>query len=487
MLNENELVRMVLRCKTGSIPMALDAVRRYATDAGFDSTDILRLETAVEEACLNVVHHAFDSPDTGEFSLHIERHPGALHVIVADQGLPYDFAGHRDTGAGIGMRLIRALTDETRFEYLGKAGKRVVLVKMLPDQTVEPYIEEEISDAAAKQLDARELNVSIRTMLPDESIDVARCLYRSYGYTYAADLLYYPDRLRERIECGLLRPCVATNPDGVIAGYLAVMLNSLDAKVAETGQAVVDPRFRGQGIFERMKEFAVSEARGAGLYGVYSESVTIHPYTQKGNHALGARETGLLLGYVPDAMQFQKFAGIGERQAVVLFYLRLNTEPLRTVYPPLHHSGIIKKIYAQGGFKRTCMDGDPGDVMPVTQANSALTVAVRDEWSQAIITISEFGSDAVAAVRAHISELRLRRIDCIYLDLPLGNYATAALCAEFEMLGFFFGGMIPEYCNGDVLRLQLLNNVRVTPERITVHSDFGRELLEYVLHEMGKA
>jgi len=80
-----------------------------------------------------------------------------------------------------------------------------------------------------------------------------------------------------------------------------------------------------------------------------------------------------------------------------------------------------------------------------------------------------------------LRELCLRRVDCIYLDLPLSNPATQRSCANLEMLGFSFGGIIPELYDGDVLRLQYLNNVEVNPETIQVASDFGKELLDYVI------
>ncbi|MCD6176727.1 MAG: hypothetical protein J7K29_02705 [Candidatus Cloacimonetes bacterium] len=35
--------------------------------------------------------------------------------------------------------------------------------------------------------------------------------------------------------------------------------------------------------------------------------------------------------------------------------------------------------------------------------------------------------------------------------------------------------------NGDVLRLQYLNNVEIDPNKIVAASDFGKELADYVL------
>ena len=53
-----------------------------------------------------------------------------------------------------------------------------------------------------------------------------------------------------------------------------------------------------------------AEARAAdgrprdGLFGLYSEATAAHPYSQRANVALGAVETGLLLGYIPASVEY---------------------------------------------------------------------------------------------------------------------------------------------------------------------------------------
>ena len=49
------------------------------------------------------------------------------------------------------------------------------------------------------------------------------------------------------------------------------------------------------------------------------------------------------------------------------------------------------------------------------------------------------------------------------------------------LLGFFLAGVVPELREGDVLRLQYLHDVSVDPSVIKIYSDFGRELLDYVM------
>ncbi len=97
---------------------------------------------------------------------------------------------------------------------------------------------------------------------------------------------------------------------------------------------------------------------------------------------------------------------------------------------------------------------------------------------------SLIGSDLPDLVRLRLRELCLRRIDWISLDLPLSHAEARDLCAPIEALGFFFAGIIPELIDGDVLRLQYLNDVEADVESAKLASEFGKELFDYVVGAM---
>ena len=319
-------------------------------------------------------------------------------------------------------------------------------------------------------------------MTEDDAVALARCIDRAYGYTYA-DFIYYPDRIAEMLREGLMVSCVAVNEAGEIVGHLALLRNGAGAVIAESAAAVVDPRYRGHALFKTMKVFMAAEAARRGLLGLYSEAMTLHPFTQKGNIALGAHETGLMLAYVPGDVNTRKIdtSPQGERAALLLYYLRTNPEPHRTVHTPPHHRAILEDICGRIGLDRRFAD-PPASAPPFAEM-TRLDVQVRPELGVATITVRDCGEDAARQIRHHLTGLCRRKIDAIYLDLPLGDPATARLCASGEAAGFFFAGMIPEYGHGDVLRLQYLNNLDIRMEGIVVVSEFGRRLLDHVAAE----
>jgi GNAT superfamily N-acetyltransferase len=383
---------------------------------------------------------------------------------------------------------MKAFADEIHFLNLGRGGKRVELVKNLPYKDVEAYISEEEKGRTLPLSPVPEdIPITIRLMKPDDSVGLARCVHRCYGYTYANADVYFPDRVRELLESGLLISHVALSPDDEVIGHSAIRKEWADSMIGERGQAVVDPRYRGHGLFNKLLNSLMAHAKDIGMYGTYSEGVAVHTYSQKAALLAGGHETGILLGYIPATMFFKQIqeGDRQQRQAVVLMYTRLNDEPWRDVYPPFHHQSIIRRIYEENNFRRNIKEAvnvkEPADVPGASQVD----VRVHSDASQAYMLIKQYGADLEDLVKFRLRELCLRKIDCIYVDLPLSHPSTPKFCASLEMLGFFFGGIVPEMSEGDVLRLQYLNNVDVDIDSIQIASDFGKEMLDYVARARG--
>ena len=94
--------------------------------------------------------------------------------------------------------------------------------------------------------------------------------------------------------------------------------------------------------------------------------------------------------------------------------------------------------------------------------------------------------EVVAAERHHLFHREC--LDAVYVDLPLGDPATALVADDLERLGVSYAGVFPNSrTDGDVLRMQSLHRVRVKADDIAVASDHGRELLEYVLGDLPAA
>lgn len=481
---ENILAKLTLQAREEFISCAVSLVKAIAGQEGFTDRQIMHLETITEEACLNVIQHAFDPGDSGSFDLSVIRAAGKIIVAIEDKGLPFDPAAFESgQQGGLGLRLMRGLADEVKFFNLGRKGKRVELVKYLPKQDPE-FLMTEADRKVSENKDIRSDDpVTYRMMSPEDATGLTRCVYRTYGYSYGCDYIYNPPEVREMLSSGIIESFLAVTESDEIVGHLAMIFHKLGAMVAESGQAVVDNRFRGRKLFEKLKLQLLDYAKNKGLYGIYSEATTAHPYSQKGNVTLGAVETGFLLGYAPESISIKTIESKNKemRLSGLLFYLKINEEPNRTIYLPEKHKDMLNKIISKISMNRVF--GMPGTKTDM-QNSSVVLSKIRPEWGHAMINVVDYGNDFIPAMKSLLRDIKNQNISAIYLDLPLSNELTPHFYQELESLGFFFCCYIPEYEEGDVMRMQYLNNIVIDAEKIAVASEFGRELLAYVMNDL---
>ena len=478
---EEQVASVTIAADAGFLPPVIDFVKQMAQKVGL--VDSGQIEGAVELVCMNVIEHAFGPDEEGYFDVQVLGGPGRVVVAVEDRGLPFDYSRLQEGEDGTVLEMLHRSFDEVRFVNLGRRGNRVELRKHLPHTDVREHLPE---DEHRRTLEAsavsEDVPLEIRMMRPEESFELSRCVYRSYGYSYDWDYIYYPDRIRDLQEQGLMRSCVAVTPEGEFVGHLAVTVERAGSPVGEAGQAVVDPRFRGHHLFPKMKTFMAGWAGDGGMYGLYSEATAVHPYSQKGNLQLGARETGFLLGYIPASVSYKQIGEEreGRRGSVALFYMRVSDEPEREIFPPAPYLEEVIRVVEHNGLRRVISEVPEPALQP-----SRMSVEVRQDHNLAFVRVDEPGPDLTESVHRHLRDLCLHRVDCVYVDLPLSDPATPSAAAGLESLGVFFGGIIPEAHagGGDVLRLQYLNNVEVQAGDVSTASDFGEELLNLIFRQ----
>jgi serine/threonine-protein kinase RsbW len=427
------------------------------------------------------MEHAYLEGEAGTVDLSLYVRPGAIVFALDDQGIPFDFRPfEKEERSSLVGVLGRAFRGKVRCLSRGRSGNRVELTVPLPGRApLAALAEKEIARAADAVPAPADTPLDLRLMAAADAEGLTRCLYRTYGYSYFDDYLYDPDEVRRRLQSGRLSACVAVSADGEIVGYLSLLLEPPGTLLGEAATGLVDPRYRGHHLFERMKGFLRDYARQRGLRGIYSEAVTAHPYTQKGSLALGAREIGILLADLPAGVVFKAIgAARAQRAATVMLYLPVTPSPPRDIYAPPAHAALIGRLYQLTGLPRTLR---PLSTSTPAPAGSQVDVHVDTDVNEAYLTVRSAGENLERLTRFRLRELCQQGTDVIYIDLPLSDSAAMAATERVESLGFFFAGVVPEKDDGDILRLQYLNRVTIDPQLIQVASDFGRELLDYVL------
>ena len=439
----------------------------------------------IEESLVSVISSSFEPDDYGFITFSINYKPGSLTFSFEDKGLPVSVEMlEKDEISSLGILIIKHLADEFRFINLGKEGKRLEIVKNVPEDSIAALLDSTPSPETAPASPDEELH--FRLLTPEDAVDLARLTYRAYGYTYSG-LAYLPEKLKEQLEFGYMKAVVVFNATGLMIANLGLFFDKPGEKVADSGMAIVDPRYRGHNLFKRMKSFAIDHGRETGMYGLYSESVTIHPYTQKGNITLGAKEIGCLIAFIGEHITFKKINedGLSQRQAVMLYYLKINQEPKRAVFVPGIYRDFILEIYDELGLKREVFT--ESDMPSHGPGESVVTTSFKPDINIATIIVEQYGIDIVSRIRTTVKEFCIKKVDSIYLELPLCDPETMIYVNDFRKIGFFMGGVIPEFRNGDVLKLQYLNNLFIDPSKIIVASERGKKVLSFILDDREKA
>jgi len=328
------------------------------------------------------------------------------------------------------------------------------------------------------------VNVTFRFLEPDEGAVLSEAIEAAYGDSYDVRWVYDIAEVSARLAAGTYVACVAETEEGELLCHEGMSLGAAGDAVGHSGQAVTMPAARGQHLFTKTKRFLMDWATQQGLAGMYSEATAAHPYSQRANIELGAHETGFLLGWIPASVSNDAAARERRgRQSAALFYTKLNDGHERPVYAPERHHEIVAQTIDLCGL-RGALTAVPADAELAER--SELHVAVDRDHNLALITVHVPGADLEAVVAAERHHLFHRVcLDAIYLDLPLDLPATALVADHLEALGVSYSGVFPNSrCDGDVLRMQSLHRVRIKADDVSVASEHGRELLEYVLADL---
>ncbi len=122
-----------------------DFIAQAARDAGFDEDDAFHVQMAVDEACSNVIEHAYEQA-AGDIVLNCRvDEAGDFRVDIRDFGRPFDPDSvpmpHVEGGevdldvvkiGGLGLFFMRKLMDEVTFRFGVESGNHLTMVKRRP-------------------------------------------------------------------------------------------------------------------------------------------------------------------------------------------------------------------------------------------------------------------------------------------------------------------------------------------------------------------
>ena len=124
----------------------LIAVREFVSSAarsfGFRDEDVSKIALAVDEACTNIIKHAYRFDPGKSITITVRGRNGAFEVIIQDFGKEFDpmkvptpdmreYLSHFRKG-GLGVYLMKSLMDKVEYSIVPGKRNEVRLTKSLP-------------------------------------------------------------------------------------------------------------------------------------------------------------------------------------------------------------------------------------------------------------------------------------------------------------------------------------------------------------------
>ena len=118
-----------------------------AAECGLDPTAVFHIELACDEACTNVIEHAYGGEDAGSIRVGWQLQNGNFIITIHDNGRSFDpndvpkptLPNTPDDAAppnidevkvgGLGIHFMEQLMDEVTFVFDGKAGNTLTMMK----------------------------------------------------------------------------------------------------------------------------------------------------------------------------------------------------------------------------------------------------------------------------------------------------------------------------------------------------------------------
>lgn len=462
-----------------------DFAYKWALNAGLRPDRAMGLSLAVTEVVTDVIRFAFPRSEE-EFDVIFRSDISTAEVIITEKGEPFDPARYvydperaRSEGDfdGAGFAVMRHFVDDFAFLNKGRQGKEFRLVQEIKAKHVadllhhDPQPEPDVGEDPVYDL---------LPITPDDAGDVAKLIYRTYGYTYAKEELYYPEKIRRALRQGEKFGVIARTRSGRAAGMFAV-LRPNDADIGEVGEAVVDADHRRRGLMKRMLEMLIEEARAYGLSAVFGEAVTVHDISQRVNQHFQMESTALLLGFFPT----QRFHGLVRDYPQPISVI-IDVRPLdpydvvRPFMPPVY-TPILADVYHALGAEVQPPDRDP--TTPEPGSASVIDTRISYRFRHTVLVVETIGADLVEQARQTLSDID-DDVIVMMIDLPLDDPHTPHAAHELRDAGFVFSGLMPRFHHErDYLRLQF-PLVDLDFDHITVHSDLSHQLKNLVQQEL---
>jgi len=317
---------------------------------------------------------------------------------------------------------------------------------------------------------------------PEDAYGVARCFYAVYEDAYSLDTVYSPDALIQENADGRLYSIVARSSRGDVLGHCALYPAPQCACLYEEGMLVVVPEYRNGAIAKQLVRYGLEVlAPQVPAQEVFGKAVCNHTISQKIGADCGFLETALELDYIPEEAYKKEQSATGPVSALWMFR-SYHDQPHEVFFPETYEEilgFIYSGLFSRRSFTKTAVAASLPQASWVQLRFFGLQKVAR-------IYVELIGSDFDITIERLEQTARGQGSTIMQVYLPLAAAPAGAAIELLRHRGYFLGGVLPRWFDGDGLMMQKLYS-EPHFDTIRLYSQRAEKLLDFIRRDWKEA
>jgi len=133
--------RLSVKSTTNNLAKIRNFIKKQSADVGFDEETSNKIVLATDEACTNIIKHAYKYSKSGKINVNVSFNNKKLRISITDVGTHFNSKSIQEPDlkiyyeekrvGGLGMFLMKKLMDEVIYSQPNSKRNKVTLIKYL--------------------------------------------------------------------------------------------------------------------------------------------------------------------------------------------------------------------------------------------------------------------------------------------------------------------------------------------------------------------
>lgn len=468
--------RIELPASGGFLAPALAFVDSFAEQEGMDKNERKTLTEASRLAIEMVMESSRERDADNRVAVDVFENNGSLTVEVLNRGVPIFLNTRTKLFHEFAPQL-----DHLSIENLGRQGQTLVLGKRLGEEALR-YRQDAVTGVDPQgELQGE---IAIRELRPGEEEALSQLFYFVYGYNYINELVYFPERLREKVASGELISIVGALPDGRLVGHVGLYKWNNNPVVYEPCFGVTDPRVKSRGLFSQIFQKTMERVNETPMQYCFFDFVTNHDLSQRFISRYQPCDLSIFIGCQSKATQAKlEKLGLGvdppemDRYTLLLSVLPRVPHPFgEDVVLPAGLGETLEFL-----LKPLNLRWRPAPRFDLLPPGGDYQTHFQAAQNAVVFDLFQPGRQAVEKILREWHQLMRSGYQYVAVEVPLDVPGIGNLYDILAGEGFFIGGFIPYHYGARLgFRFQALGPTKVAWDDIKVYTPDAKRLLALI-------